>query len=305
MDFNITSEVEGEIGNEEYSSDYPSNDEEYELGSGLYDIDLELNPSTSCEQESPIDGNVNESTLTRHLPRHLARQLAAQEREAKAERQKLKPAKRRKDKSRSKTHRRLRIISGCASGKRILSPQGDQTRPMMELVRGAVFNMISSMHGMGASGNIPETTRWLDLFAGTGAVGIEALSRGCGEAHFVELSPWVVSNCLEPNLEHCEVLNGSIIHTSRVEDFLQRAIDMPRFAGGSFDFISVCPPYEMVSYTEVLQLLLDGPFLKETSIVVVEYPRKLTKEIPETLGPLTKLRDRRYGRTFVALYGPE
>lgn len=56
--------------------------------------------------------------------------------------------------------------------------------------------------------------RWLDLFAGTGAIGIEALSRGCGQCHFVELSPWVVSKCLLPNLESCEVDDAAVVHTT-------------------------------------------------------------------------------------------
>ena len=55
--------------------------------------------------------------------------------------------------------------------------------------------------------------RWLDLFAGTGAVGIEALSRGVGECHFVEMSPWVVGNCLMPNLETCELESAAVVHT--------------------------------------------------------------------------------------------
>lgn len=246
-----------------------------------------------------------EKELVRRVPRHLARKLAQQEKEAKIERDRLKTSTRRKEAARKKTHQKLKIISGTAAGKRLVSPQGDQTRPMMELVRGAVFSMIASIHGSAASGKLPDTTRWLDLFAGTGAVGIEALSRGCREAHFVELSPWVVSNCLRPNLENCSVADGSVVHTSRVEDFLQRAIDTPRFAGGSFDFISVCPPYELVSYPEIFNLLEDGPFIHDTSIVLVEYPRKIARDIPEMLGPLVKLRDRKYGRTLVALYGPE
>lgn len=188
------------------------------------------------------------------------------------------------------------------AGRRLLSPQGDQTRPMMEMVRGAVFNMIMSMHG--CPGGMPQHTRWLDLFAGTGAVGVEALSRGCGEAHFVEMSPWVVGNCLLPNLETAEVDSAAVVHTSKAEDFLKRAAGQPRFAGGAFDFISVCPPYELVSYPELYQLLEGSALMHEDSIVVVEYPQKLAHQILPMLGPLTKLRDRRYGRTFLAVYGP-
>jgi 16S rRNA (guanine(966)-N(2))-methyltransferase RsmD len=174
---------------------------------------------------------------------------------------------------------------------------------MMEMVRGAVFSMIASLHG--CPGGMPEGTRWLDLFAGTGAVGIEALSRGCSEGHFVELSPWVASNCLQPNLEKCGVEGESVVHTTRAEDFLKRAATMPRFAGGAFDFISVCPPYEAVSYTELYDLLEESPLVHDTTIIVVEYPKKVVREIRDRIGPLVKLRDRRYGRTLIAIYGPD
>lgn len=56
--------------------------------------------------------------------------------------------------------------------------------------------------------------RWLDLFAGTGSVGIEALSRGCDECHFIEMDPWVVRACLGPNLEACDVVGRSVVHTT-------------------------------------------------------------------------------------------
>lgn len=241
--------------------------------------------------------------LLASLPVHMVRRLAAAEAEAKAERARLSPASQRQAAARHKTHCRLKIISGSAAGVRILSPQGDQTRPMMEVVRGAVFSMISSLHG--SPGGLPENTRWLDLFAGTGAVGIEALSRGAGEAHFVEMSPWVINNCLHPNLERCGVDGAAVVHTGRVEDFLRRASGTPRFAGGAFDFVSCCPPYEAVSYPEVLELLSESPLLHENTILLVEYPKKVTGEIPLMVGSLVKLRDRRYGRTLVAVYGPE
>lgn len=173
---------------------------------------------------------------------------------------------------------------------------------MMEMVRNAVFNMVMSLYG--CSSGLPEDTRWLDLFAGTGAVGIEALSRGVGECHFVEMSPWVVSKCLMPNLETCEMESVAVVHTGKAEDFLRRAQTLSRFAGGAFDFLSVCPPYELVDYNELYDLLEGSPLLHEESIVIVEYPKKLASLVRPTLGPLEKLRDRRYGRTYLAIYGP-
>lgn len=247
------------------------------------------------------DGSV-EADLLRSLPDYVIRQLAVAQQEADIEEAKLKPEAQRQVAARRKTHRKLKIIAGSAANRRILSPQGDQTRPMMEMVRNAVFNMIASLYGL--PGTLPEGTRWLDLFAGTGAIGIEALSRGCDEAHFIELSPWVVSNCLLPNLQTCQLDNAAVVHTMRAEDFLARGAKVPRFAGGAFDFISVCPPYELVSYPELYDLLEVSPLLHAQSVVLVEYPKKLVAQVRDTIGPLVKLRDRRYGRTYIALYGP-
>ena len=84
---------------------------------------------------------------------------------------------------------------------------------------------------------------------------------------------------------------------------MRRAASRPTRLG-TFDFVSVCPPYELVSYPELYQLLEASPLLHAESIVIVEYPKKLTHEVKGTIGPLRKLRDRRYGRTFIAVYGP-
>ncbi len=68
-------------------------------------------------------------------------------------------------------------------------------------VRQAIFNMIQSQAG--SSGGLPPGTRWLDMFAGTGSVGLEALSRGCAEAHFIELDPWVCKKVREAGVGGC------------------------------------------------------------------------------------------------------
>ena len=74
--------------------------------------------------------------------------------------------------------------------------------------------------------------------------------------------------------------------------------------GGAFDFVSVCPPYELVDYSELYELLEGSPLVGPESLVIVEYPRRLAHLVRDQIGGLVKLRDRRYGRTFVALYGP-
>jgi predicted methyltransferase len=82
-----------------------------------------------------------------------------------------------------------------------------------------------------------EGTRWLDLFAGTGSVGLEALSRGAAHCHFIELDSWVINNVLSPNIESCSMSDSTVIHSGKAEAFLQRARDAPQFASKPFDYI--------------------------------------------------------------------
>ena len=89
---------------------------------------------------------------------------------------------------------------------------------MMERVRGAVFSIIQSV--MACPGRLPSRARWLDLYSGTGSVGLEALSRGCAAAHFVEMDPWVVASVLAPNLAACGYEDKAEVHTLAVERFL-------------------------------------------------------------------------------------
>ncbi|BBN06066.1 16S rRNA (guanine966-N2)-methyltransferase [Marchantia polymorpha subsp. ruderalis] len=202
------------------------------------------------------------------------------------------------------THKLLRVMAGSVAGKKLTSCADLKVRPMMEVVRGAVFNILHSLSGWSAS---TPSGRWLDLYSGTGSVAIEALSRGCcEEAHFVEMDPWVITNVLQPNLQETNFDMHSTIHTSKVESLLQQAADRGAdYLGGGFDFVSVTPPYEAVSYTALMAQLAVSPLITDNTFMVVEYPIKSKHEIPDTCGKLYKVRDRRYGRTFVAIYGPE
>lgn len=80
---------------------------------------------------------------------------------------------------------------------------------------------------------------------------MQAVSRGAGLCHFVELDPFVIGKVLQPNIDACASGGACVVHNGRAEEFLQRAERAPSFAGGPFDFISACPPYEKVSYPEV------------------------------------------------------
>ncbi|GMP75359.1 hypothetical protein CsSME_00032482 [Camellia sinensis var. sinensis] len=108
------------------------------------------------------------------------------------------------------------VLGGTTKRKKLLSPKGMDVRPMMEVVKGATFDIFGCPASL-------RPGRWLDLYSDTGSVGIEALSWGCSEVHFIEMDPWVVSDVLRPNLEWTSFLDVSVIHTAHVERFLEQA----------------------------------------------------------------------------------
>ncbi|KAL5210718.1 hypothetical protein ABZP36_006341 [Zizania latifolia] len=196
------------------------------------------------------------------------------------------------------THKMLQVLGGKVRRRKLLSPKDRNVRPMMEVVRGAAFDILQSAGGFPAS---LRPGRWLDLYSGTGSVGIEAMSRGCLEAHFVEMDPWVVSEVLKPNLECTGFLDVSHIHMLRVENFLANA---EKSSGNypSFDYISVTPPYVEVNYSTLLAQLARSPLVGEDCFILVEYPLKT--DMAESCGNLIKIADRRFGRTNLLIYGP-
>ncbi|XP_057824598.2 uncharacterized protein LOC131036670 [Cryptomeria japonica] len=198
-----------------------------------------------------------------------------------------------------KTHRILKVIRGKACGRKLLSPAGMDVRPMMEVVRRASFDMIQVSCGCPTS-LLPG--RWLDLYSGTGSVGIEAISRGCSEVHFVEMDPWVVEKVLRPNLIHTGFEEQSVIHMVRVEAFLKES-EKTASKYGLFDYISVTPPYQLVDYTVLMDQLSSSPLVGKDSFILVEYPKRTVMD--DFCGPLVKIADKRYGRTYLAVYGPE
>lgn len=244
------------------------------------------------------------NSILQSIPPHVLKALEQQQVEANAVNAESK-VKRKKKKTANAlaTVGSMRIITGSAAGRRLVSPPGEGTRPMMEKVRGAVFSMVASMAG--SQPLLPPGSRWLDLFAGTGAVGLEALSRGCQECHFIEMDPAVARDSLARNIAECGVVSQATVHAMRAEEYLKQARNGNSFVPGkAFDFISVCPPYEKVSYEELYDLLEGSPLIHYESIVIVEYAKRLTAVIRDTIGPLHKIRDKRYGRTYVAVYGP-
>ena len=173
----------------------------------------------------------------------------------------------------------MRVVAGELRGRRLTAPPGRSTRPTADRVREALFSILGDVAGL----------RVLDLFAGSGALGIEALSRGAREAVFVERSPRAV-RAVQANL-------AALSLEARVER--ADAVAFLRAAAGDagFDVVFVDPPYDLAGRLAV-QLAEHLPaILNDDARIVTESD----KRDPLTL-PLALVRERVYGDTRIAIY---
>lgn len=189
---------------------------------------------------------------------------------------------------------RLRIISGSAKGLKIDSPD-IYLRPMMSKVRNALFNTLFHLEVFSS----PNITI-LDTYAGSGSVGLEALSRGASFATFVDFSDISIET-IRSNAIKCRFSDKISTICGKTEDVLKFPSSFNLVH--PFSLISLTPPYEEISYPALLESLCSSPLLTEDTIVFLEYPIEL-KSLPFILGnqQLFGLRNRRYGRTILAIY---
>jgi 16S rRNA (guanine966-N2)-methyltransferase len=179
----------------------------------------------------------------------------------------------------------MRIIAGAFKGRR-LAPVKGRIRPTAAKVREAVFNIL----GAGVDG-----VRVLDLFAGTGALGIEALSRGAAAAVFVEEHPEALK-VLRRNLEALELSGRTEVWPLPVTAALKKAAGR----GERFGLAFLDPPYGGDAAAAALSTLASLDLLGSGARVVVEHSRR--ESLPEACGALMRLTVRRYGDTQVAFY---
>lgn len=195
----------------------------------------------------------------------------------------------------SRTTPGLRIAAGSVRGRRIQSPNV-YLRPMMGKVREALFSMLDMFETLRSDGVV------LDLFAGSGSIGIEALSRGMGRAVFVDCARECVDT-INRNLAHCELGNRGKSVCERVEEFVKKG-DLYN-EGKCYELITVTPPYEEVDYARLMKVIARSPCVGEGTVVVVEYPVELKSMPPALENRLVGIRNRRYGRTVLAVYACE
>lgn len=183
----------------------------------------------------------------------------------------------------------MRIVGGDAKGRRLKHPRTAGTRPVIDRVKTALFDIL---------GERVVDTRFLDLFAGTGSVGLEALSRGAAQATFIELSQQVAM-VLRENLrttglaEHAEVIRGDAFR------FLDQAVAQ----GRRYDMVYIAPPQYHQMAAKALAQLERLPLTEPGALAIVQIFPKERVDLDQL--PLRRFRqvdERRYGSTLLLFY---
>ena len=183
----------------------------------------------------------------------------------------------------------MRIIAGQYRSRPLRSLRGLDIRPTSDRLRETLFNVLTP----GNPGALIGST-WLDLFAGTGAVGIEALSRGAARVVFVEKSAAAVS-VIRQNLASLAITNGFEILAAPVTRVLNRSY------GQSFDFIFLDPPYrDTDAYRSTLEALSHSAAVGDSTIVIAEHEKKF--EPGETFAGLVRFRKLQQGDAALSFY---
>jgi len=175
----------------------------------------------------------------------------------------------------------MRIIAGSRKGHTIHAPRGSDTRPTSDRVRENVFNILGTVDGAAV----------LDLYAGSGAMGLEALSRGAVKAVFVEQDGDAVRT-IERNLDKLH-LSGTVLRQDAVTALASEA-----GSGRKYDLVLVDPPYDMYADIQPKLARYLPSVLAEDGVVVVETDARIAPELP-----LVERTSRKYGSTRITVYG--
>lgn len=181
----------------------------------------------------------------------------------------------------------MRVIAGQAKGFRLKAPKGTPTRPATDLVRGAIFSILESMTG--------DWSQVLDLYSGSGALGIEALSRGAGWVDFVEREPRCCA-IIRENLENTKLISRAHIYCRSVT----RALG---FLEKEYSIILTDPPYPDTSIGSVIAQLATSKLVGENTVVVVTHSPRLP--LAPAYPPLEMVKEHRHGDSCISIYKKE
>lgn len=191
----------------------------------------------------------------------------------------------------------MRVVTGAAKGRKLKGPKTPGTRPIIDRVKTALFDILSWRI---------EDARFLDLFAGTGGVGIEALSRGAARVTFIEMSMPIVK-LIRENLQITELSeHAEVLHTDSFKFLQHYAADEKRSVGTAvraYDMIYVAPPQYQEMAARALGILDTSPLLAENGMVIVQiHPKERPGVAAVPLSRLVQTDERRYGSTLLMFY---
>jgi len=178
----------------------------------------------------------------------------------------------------------MRVIAGTAKGVPIKFPKGAPTRPATELVRGAIFSILTAMEA--------DYSRVLDLFSGSGSLGIEALSRGAGWVDFVDRDRRACA-IIGENLERAHLANRARIHC---QDILLALANL----SGQYGIVLIDPPYADSNIGMVITDLANSPLITQQSIVIITHSARLN--LKTSYCSLVLRREIRHGDSVIAMY---
>ena len=182
----------------------------------------------------------------------------------------------------------MRVIAGKARGHRLQTVEGLDTRPTTDRIKETLFNMIAF--------DLP-MAEFLDLFSGSGAIGIEALSRGAKKAVFVEQS-FICGKIIKENLTHTGLAENADV----MEMDIFTALDRLAAEKERFDIIFLDPPYEAGLLEPVLEKIMAGGLLKEDGYIIAEHG---AKNPPKATQALSVIREKKYKTTGISFLRPE
>ena len=177
----------------------------------------------------------------------------------------------------------MRVIAGKAKGIALKTPDGMQTRPTADRVKEALFSIIQF--------DLPGA-KVLDLFGGTGQLGIEALSRGASSAVFVDARE-DACRLIRENLKRAHMEDDARVVRSDYQDYLKRCKD-------KFQIVFLDPPYAEVFLENALKMITEIDILESGGIIIAERP--LGKDLPWDFLGFTRSRDYKYGKILLAVY---
>ena len=180
----------------------------------------------------------------------------------------------------------MRVVSGTCKGRALKAVPGNTTRPTTDKVKEAIFNMIGPYFDGGVA---------LDLFAGSGGLGIEALSRGLEKAIFIDRDSKAIQ-IIRENINVCQLEGKSEVYRNDADRALKALIKREI----SFDYIFLDPPYKLQQLVSLMEKMDEHGLVHNGSMIVCEHSHQV--ELPASIGGLTQVRHERYGIIAITIF---